>query len=98
MTSDAPPEWSPPKLEPGEEAYPISLPTALKLAQVRAWDISIAERQLQIAVAQHEGAKAMWIPSLIAGSTYAHHEGAIQANDGTVSDSTRTSVFAGAAR
>jgi outer membrane protein TolC len=92
----APPVCAP-MAEPGEEVYPISLPAALKLANARAWDISIAERQLQIAVAQHEGAKAMWIPSLIGGTAYAHHDGPLQANDGTVSDSTRGSVFVGAA-
>ena len=95
--STSPPAWSPPKAAPGEETYPISLPNALKLANARAWDISIAQRQLQIAVAQHEGAKAMWIPSLIGGAAYAHHDGPIQANDGSVTDSTRSSLFAGVA-
>jgi outer membrane protein TolC len=93
----APPAWSPPQVKPGEEMFPISLPNALKLANARAWDISIAQRQLQIAVAQHEGAKAMWIPSLIGGAAYAHHDGPIQANDGSVTDNSRSSLFAGVA-
>jgi outer membrane protein TolC len=97
MPTTAPPVWSPPQAAPGEEVYPISLPNALKLANARAWDISIAQRQLQIAVAQHEGAKAMWIPSLIGGAAYAHHDGPIQANDGSVTDNSRSSLFAGVA-
>lgn len=94
---DSPPKWSPPNVEPGEEAYPISLPNAMKLAHVRAWDISIAEKQLRIAVAQRQGAEALWLPSLIGGAAYAHHEGPLQANDGSVADSTRSSLFVGAA-
>jgi outer membrane protein TolC len=95
--STSPPAWSSAQAAPGEEIYPISLPNALKLANARAWDISIAQRQLQIAVAQHDGAKAMWIPSLIGGAAYAHHDGPIQANDGSVTDSSRSSLFAGIA-
>jgi outer membrane protein TolC len=86
------PPWSAPNLKPGEEALPISLPAALKLANVRAWDIAIAEHQLQIATAQLQGAKVLWIPSAIGGVYYAHHEGPIQANDGSVTDSTRSSL------
>jgi outer membrane protein TolC len=93
----APPAWAPPKVLPDEEVFPISLPTALKLAHVRAWDIAIAQKQLRIAIAQHEGAKAMWVPSLIGGATFAHHDGPIQANDGSVTDNTRSSLFTGIA-
>ncbi len=39
----------------------------------------------------------MWIPSLIGGAAYAHHDGPIQANDGSVTDNTRSSLFAGVA-
>ncbi len=91
------PNWSAPQLKPGEEVLPISLPAALKLANVRAWDIAIAEEQLRIAAAQLQGAKVLWIPSFIAGAYYAHHDGPIQANDGTVTDSTRSSLTAGIA-
>jgi outer membrane protein TolC len=39
----------------------------------------------------------MWIPSLIGGAAYAHHDGPIQANDGAVTDNSRSSLFAGVA-
>jgi outer membrane protein TolC len=93
----APPPWSEPSVKPGEQALPINLPAALKLAGARAWDIQIATQQWQIAVAQHEGTKVLWLPNIIGGTYYAHHEGPIQANDGTVTDNTRSSLAVGIA-
>ena len=46
------------------------MPAALKLANVRAWDIAIAQQQLQLAIAQHQEAKVLWIPSLMNGVDY----------------------------
>jgi outer membrane protein TolC len=84
-------------VKPGEKAYPISLAAALKLADVRALDIAIAMQQWRVAVAQHDGTKVLWLPNVIAGTYYAHHEGPIQANDGTVTDNTRSSLAVGIA-
>ncbi len=64
------PAYSPPKVEAGEELHPINLPTALQLANVRAWDIAIAQQQLKLALARHQEAKVMWIPSLMSGVDY----------------------------
>ncbi len=76
---------------------PINLPAALRLANVGAWDIAIATQQLRIAVAQHDGTKVLWLPGVIAGTYYAHHDGPIQANDGSMTDTTRSSLAIGVA-
>jgi outer membrane protein TolC len=94
---ETPPAWSSPSAKPGEEVLPVSLPAALRLANVRAWDIAIATQQLRVAAAQYEGTKVLWLPNVIAGTYYAHHDGPIQANDGSVTDSTRSSLAFGVA-
>jgi outer membrane protein TolC len=90
-----PPKWDPPKVEPGEVALPINLATALRLANVRALDITIAQQQLGIAVARFDQAKVLWLPNLDMGMDYEHHEGPLQSSDGTITTSTRSSLFAG---
>ena len=62
-----PPTWAPPKVEPGEVALPINLATALRLANVRALDITIAQQQLGIAIAQYRQAQVLWLPNIDAG-------------------------------
>jgi len=91
------PAWSLPTVRAGEELLPINLPAALKLANVRAWDIAIAQQQLRLAVAQHQESKVLWIPSLIGGVVGLEHQGPIQANDGSISNTTRSSVSSGIA-
>ncbi len=86
-----------PALEPGEEGLAINLPAALRLANVRAWDITIATQQLQIAAAQRLGADALWLPTLIAGADYNYHSGPTQAVDGTTVSATKDSLYAGGA-
>jgi outer membrane protein TolC len=92
-----PQKWVPPKVEPGEEALPINLATALRLGNVRALDIVIAQQQLGIAVAQLGEARVLWLPNWDMGLDWAHHEGPIQNNDGSVTNSTRSSMFVGGA-
>ncbi len=84
-----------PALEPGEEGLVISLPAALRLANVRAWDITIAVQQLQIADAQRLGADVLWLPTLTAGTDYQYHSGPSQAVDGTISGNSRDSLYSG---
>src|SRR5262249_11269063 len=44
----------------GGKPYPINLPTALKLGNVRGLDIELASRRLQAAGAQWQGARVLW--------------------------------------
>ena len=51
-----------PAAESGEEVLPVSLPAALELANVQAWDIALAVQHLRIASAQLQGAQVLWLP------------------------------------
>jgi outer membrane protein TolC len=64
---------------------------------IRAWDITIASQQLRVAAAQLEGARVLWVPTLYAGAEYTHHDGPTQAADGAVTNSSRSSLYAGGA-
>jgi outer membrane protein TolC len=88
---------APPTIGPKDETFPINLPTALRLANARAWDITIASQQLRVAAAQLEGAKVLWVPTLYNGVEYTHHDGPTQAADGAISDSSRSALYAGGA-
>jgi outer membrane protein TolC len=89
--------FTPPATMGGDRPLPINLPSALQLAHVRAWDISIASQQLKVAGAQLQGANVMWLPNIVAGTEYVYHNGPLQATNGTLSDSTRSSLYAGMA-
>ncbi len=77
--------------------YPINLPTAMKLGNARGLDIELASRQLQVATAQLQGAKVLWLPSLIFGADYNRHDGPIQTIQGPVIDDSRSSFIVGGA-
>jgi len=94
---DAPAAFTPPPLEPKDAPFPINLPAALQLAHASAWDIAIANQQLHIAAAQLEGAKVLWLPSLYGGVDYLHHDGPLQNTDGSIAQSSRSSLYTGAA-
>ncbi len=77
--------------------YPINLPTAMKLGNARGLDIELASRQLQVATAQLQGAKVLWLPSLIFGADYNRHDGPIQTIQGPVINDSRSSFIVGGA-
>jgi outer membrane protein TolC len=79
----------------GDQPLPIDLPSALRLAHLQALDIAIASQQWRAAGAQLQGAWALWLPSVVAGSEYIYHTGPLQAADGTLSNSNRSSLYAG---
>ena len=84
--------------EGGEELLPINLPAALRLANAQAWDIAIAVRQVRIASAQLQGARVLWLPNLIGGVDYLHHDGpVVSAASGAVTNSSYSSLYAGMA-
>jgi outer membrane protein TolC len=79
----------------GDKPLPIDLPSALRLAHAQALDIAIASQQWRAAGAQLQGAWALWLPSVVAGSEYIYHNGPLQATDGTLSNGNRSSLYAG---
>ena len=87
-----------PAAESGEEVLPVSLPAALELANVQAWDIALAVQHLRIASAQLQGAQVLWLPNLIGGVDYLHHDGpVVSASTGAVVDSRYSSMYVGMA-
>ena len=82
-----------PELKP----LPINLATALRLMNARAWDINIAAEGVRAASAQLLAANVLWIPSLVGGVDYQHHDGPIQASDGSISSSSHSNLSVGAA-
>jgi outer membrane protein TolC len=59
----------------GGKPYPINLPAAMKLGNARGLDIELASRRLQLAAAQLQGAKVLWLPNLVFGTDYYRHDG-----------------------
>lgn len=77
--------------------FPINLPTAMKLGNVRNLDIQLASQQLQAAAAQLQAARVLWVPSLIFGTDYYRHDGQIQNIEGNVFGVSRQGFMVGGA-
>jgi len=89
------PATLPPTLPADRIGLPITLPTAMQLANARPLDIQVAARQVQIAVAQFDRAKVLWAPSLNGGVDYFRHRGVVQNFEGEVIDRDRASFMVG---
>jgi outer membrane protein TolC len=87
----------PPVPAPGDKPLPINLPTALQLAHARPLDIALASQRVQLAVAQLERARVLWLPTVILGVDYFRHDGRIQDVGGNLFDTSKSSFLAGAA-
>ena len=89
----------PPKAEPGEEVLPITFPALMRLANVQAWDIALAVQRFRIASAQLQGAKVLWLPNIIGGIDYVHHDGPYQnyVSGGSLTSTSFSSFYAGVA-
>jgi hypothetical protein len=98
LTPDLPPTASVASFPTaGGKPYPINLPTAMKLGNVRGLDIELASRRLQVAAAQLRGANVLWLPNLLFGADYSRHDGPIQTIEGPVIDTSRSSFIVGGA-
>ncbi len=80
----------------GHSIYPINLATALQLAQVRSLDIRVAAERVAAADAQLDLARSRWLPTVVFGGDYSHHDGRVQDIVGNVLTTTRDSVMVGA--
>lgn len=101
LTSNAPSFPAPPPVTSfptaGGKPYPINLPTAMKLGNARGLDIELASRRLQLAAAQLQGAKVLWLPNLIFGADYYQHYGLAQDISGVNFDNSRQGFMVGGA-
>ncbi len=74
---------------------PVDFATVLRLAGADNLNVRIARERICEAMANHDAARAAWLPTLNFGVGFNHHEGQIQATDGTVSQVSRGSLFVG---
>lgn len=97
-TDRVPPLLPAPPVEQGEKALPINLPTALRLTNDNAWDIIIAQQQLRIAEAELLAAKVLWVPDILGGFDWTHHDGPVQdISTGQANNNSHSSLYTGAA-
>jgi outer membrane protein TolC len=81
--------------QPTDQALPINLATALRLAGARPLIIAAAQAGVAAAAAQLEHANVLWLPSLHAGAGYYHHDGATQGQSGNFYINTKDQFMAG---
>jgi outer membrane protein TolC len=81
---------------PSEEpTYAISWPILMELAHASGIDVQLGEAKYQEAAANVSLAKSEWLPSLWVGTSYLHHDGAIQDIPGNVFNTNKNAVFLG---
>ena len=79
-----------------DHPLPINLATALYLSNARPLVIAFAQNSVELAEAQLQRAKVMWLPNFNAGIDYYHHEGADQSTNGDIITDTKSYFAAGA--
>jgi outer membrane protein TolC len=72
------------KLPPEDHGLPINLATALRLSDARPLLIAAAQARVQIAAAQLDKARVLWLPNLNLGADYIRHMGGAQNTNGTI--------------
>lgn len=82
---------------PGEcdRALPINLATALRLADARPLVIAAAEASVQVAAAQLEQAKVLWLPTIYLGIDDIRHDGGQQTSTGRLIMSGKNQLMVG---
>lgn len=77
------------------DAFPVDLPTVLRLAGGHNWAVQLAWERINQAEANVDAADVLWVPSLNLGIGATRHEGRIQAINGQIVDVSRNSLFVG---
>ncbi len=88
-----------PKITPSvidSKALPINLATAFSLAGADPLDIAIAEQRVQIACAELQRAKVLWLPTILFGVDYFRHDGKLQDVEGKVFNANKSTFMLGA--
>lgn len=80
--ADAPSAGPSHTVEPA--AYPIDLPTALRLAGAENPTVNAARARYREALAQYDRTRVMWIPNLTFGPAFFYHEGIDQNRRGDI--------------
>ncbi len=79
-----------------DKLLPINLGSALQLAGVRPLDIDMAVQRVQLAGADLERAKVLWLPTLYLGVDYYRHDGNYQDSAGNILSGSKSSFMLGA--
>lgn len=82
--------------EPNDRVLPVNLASALQLAGVRPLDIDVAVQRIQLAGAELDRAKALWLPTLYLGVDYFRHDGQYQDAAGNVLTGSKGGLMFGA--
>jgi len=82
-------------LSPEREILPINLATALQLSSATPIDVELAAERVRAATAALDLAKAAWLPTITFGGDYNRHDGPIQAIDGSIIRTGRSSTMFG---
>jgi outer membrane protein TolC len=85
----------PPLLEQDRPTLPLDLATALGMTEGQNPRVAFAQAQIAQSLAQHEAARALWLPSIRAGMNYNKHEGRLQEVDGNNRQISRGAAFGG---
>lgn len=76
-------------------AVPIGLDTVFRLAEEQNAQVGVARARLQEAYARKDLASWRWLPDFYVGTSWYRHEGGIANPDGTLTNSSFGSMFAG---
>lgn len=90
--------WKPPAVPATAtvgKALPITLSTALQLAQASPLDIQIAEERIRASAAQYDRARVLWLPNINTGVDYFRHDGQIQDVVGNVFSTDKSTLLLG---
>ena len=90
--------WKPPAVPATAtvgKALPITLSTALQLAQASPLDIQIAEERIRSSAAQYDRARVLWLPNINTGVDYFRHDGQIQDVVGNVFSTDKSTLLLG---
>jgi len=97
LAQEATPPQQPPAAPPvpSANAYPIDLPTTLRLAGAQNLDVQLARTAVDEAHANYTSAIEGFLPTLVPGASYLKHTGRDQEVQGDLIDVTKHSQLAG---
>ncbi len=78
-----------------QPGLPIDFPSALRLANAGNLQVALAREQIRHAFSRVAAARVLWLPSIRGGMNYNHHNGAIQAVDGSQFNTSRDAIYGG---
>lgn len=80
----------------GDQAHPIDLNTALRLAGAENPELNLARQRVVEAAALRQYAAVQILPSINAGTNYDSHTGTLQQSNGNILSVNRSAVYVGA--